>query len=85
VRIIKKQDIKKTLENHLTSHPGSKLVKVTTTRWYEIPAGTSTPDGELLKEWFDTTPISRSHAFRDGSLLLEIFNDDATICSKEKI
>ena len=61
------------------AHPGVKIVKVTTTRWYEIPAGTSTNDTELLKEWFEETPITRSHAFRDTSLLMEHFNRDEKI------
>jgi len=70
--------IKKILEYHKEQHPGVKFIKVTTTRWYEIPAGTSN-ESELLEEWFKEFPASKGHAFRDGSLLLEHFNDDAKI------
>jgi hypothetical protein len=71
--------IKNILNFHVKQNPGVKLVKVTTTRWYEIPAYSSTEPQELLKEWFKETPIGRGHAFRDGSLLLEHFNDDEKI------
>ena len=70
-----KEKIKNILDTH-QKKTGCKIVKVTTTRWYEIPVGTSTPDSEIIDEWFKKTPISRSHAFRDRSLLIECFNDD---------
>jgi hypothetical protein len=71
--------IKKILDYHKTSHPGVKIVTVTTTRYYEIPAYASTPTEELLEEWFKEFSSTRSHAFRDQSLLIEHFNDDAKI------
>lgn len=73
------EKIKSILEFHKKKHPGVKLVKVTTTRWYEIPAGTSMSDDELLQDWFKNTPTTRSHAFRDGSLLVEYFNNDEKV------
>jgi hypothetical protein len=77
-KIINK-NYKEILKYHKEKFPGVKLVKVTTTRWYEIPVCTSTPAGEIVKEWFKESPIHKSHAFRDGSLLIEYFNDDAKI------
>ena len=76
---------KEILNYHVETHKGVKLVKVTTTRWYEIPEGTSTPDSEILTEWFANTSISRRHAFRDSSLLLEYFNNDAKISSPDAV
>jgi hypothetical protein len=72
------------LRGHKKRFSGSRFVKVTTTRWYEIPAGTSEDAEDLITEWFLDTPISRSHAFRDGSLLIEHFNDDAKIADIKK-
>ena len=77
--------VKKILDYHLQKNVGSRLVKVTTTRWYEIPTGTSTSPEELLKEWFENFPVTRSHNFRDGSLLMEYFNEDHRLVSKDEI
>ena len=63
--------IRALLKRHLKIHPGSKVVRVTITRWYEIPAGNSTPDKELMNEWFKEYPLSRHHAYRESSVLLE--------------
>lgn len=71
--------IEKILKFHQETNPGVTIVEVTTTRWYEIPVGSSTPINELLEEWFKNKPVSKSHAGRDGSLLVECFNDDAKI------
>jgi hypothetical protein len=64
---------------HKKNNPGCKIVKVTISRWYEIPPGTSTSDSEIIEEWFKKTPVSKCHAFRDNSLLIQCFNDDPTI------
>jgi len=74
-----KEKIKTILDYHRTEHPGVKIVTVTLTRYYEIPAYASTPAEELLKEWFKEFSSTRPHAFRDQSLLIEHFNDDAKI------
>lgn len=73
------EKIKKLLQGHKKAYPDAKIVAVTTTRYYHIPEGTSTPVPELLEEWFKKTPISQSHAFRDQSLLIEVFEDNAKI------
>lgn len=73
------EKIKKLLQSHKKVYPDAKIVAVTTTRYYQIPEGTSTPVPELLEEWFKKTPISQSHAFRDQSLLIELFENNATI------
>ena len=77
------EKIKRILDFHKKKHPGVKLVKVTITRYYQIPAGTSTPAEDLLKEWFEEFSTTRTHAFRDGSLLIDHFNDDAKIIMEE--
>jgi hypothetical protein len=77
------EKVKEILKDHADKYPGVKFVKITTTRWYEIPANSSTPPEELLEEWFKKFSISRTHAFRDGSLLIEHFNDDAKIIDFE--
>jgi len=41
--------IKQILEHHVSTRPGTLLVKVTTTRYYEIPPGTSTPH-DIVRE-----------------------------------
>jgi len=69
--------IRKILESHLANNPGKKLVKVTTTRWYQI--GSSEDESRLLDEWFKKFSPSASHAYRDHSLLIEHFNDDAKV------
>jgi len=62
----------------------SRVIKVTTTRYYEIRKGyTSQTISELSEEWFKEYGNS-SHAFRDGSLAFEIFNDDAVEIKGEK-
>lgn len=73
------EKIKKILQSHKKAYPGAKIVAVTTTRYYQIPEGTSIPVPELLEEWFKKTPIHQTHAFRDQSLLLEHFNDSKII------
>jgi hypothetical protein len=73
------EKIKSILKYHKDIHPGVKLVKVTLTRYYEIPVYTSTPAEELLEEWFKEFPSTRCHAFRDASLLIEHFNDDGKV------
>jgi hypothetical protein len=61
------------------SDKGVKIIKVTTTIYYQIPKGTSLETNELLKEWFKDFSVDRRHAFRDSYLLIEHFNDDAKI------
>jgi hypothetical protein len=73
------ETIKKILQYHKLMNKGVKIIKVTTTRYYQIPEGTSLETNELLKEWFKDFPVDRRHAFRDSSLLIEHFNDDAKI------
>jgi hypothetical protein len=73
-----KEQIKKILKFH-QEKTGCKLIKVTTTKYYQISAGTSTEPEVLIEEWFKKFPISRSHAGRDSSILVEHFNDDAEI------
>lgn len=72
-------DIKKILKFHKKSNPGVTVVKVTTTRYYEIREGSSEKPEYLMEEWFKKYSPFRSHAYRDGSLLVEHFNDDAEI------
>ena len=71
--------VKEILEFHTKNHPGTKIVEVTTTRWCEIPVGSYSSDSEIIDEWFNKTSINRSHAFRDGSLIIEKFNNDAKV------
>lgn len=59
---------------------GSKFVQVTTTRIYEIHKGYYQDDlNPLLSEWFEKFSPLASHAFRDGSLFVEYFNEDSKI------
>jgi hypothetical protein len=75
--------IKKILNYHREHCPGVTIVKVTTTKYYEIPAGSSIPTSELLKEWFEDNPTSKRHAFRDSSLLIDHWNNDAKVLEEE--
>lgn len=68
--------IKAILKFHREKNPGVKIIKVTTTRYYEIPSYSSTPVSDLLKEWFHDYPLERHHAFRESSLLIQHFNND---------
>ena len=78
-RLKMNERIKNILNLHVEQNPGVKLVKVTTTRWYEIPASSSEKPEDLLQEWFRKCSINRSHSFRDSSLLVEHFNDDQKV------
>jgi hypothetical protein len=71
--------VKAILEYHKEKNKGVKIVKVTTTRYYEIPTYTSQDSDELLKEWFERFNTTSTHAFRDGSLLIQHFNGDAKV------
>jgi uncharacterized protein YbaR (Trm112 family) len=82
------EKVEKLLEYHKSKNQGVRFLKITTTRWYEIPDGSITDEKsqhyfnneeELIDEWFKKNSIGHSHAFRDGSLLLQYFNDDAKI------
>ena len=73
-----KDKIKAILKEHVKK-TGAKIVKVTTTKYYEIPASPFKTPTELMDEWFKKFSISRSHAFRDASLLIEHFNEDCQI------
>lgn len=75
--------VKEILKFHRGKFPGSKIVKVTTTRYYEIREGSSEKPEDLIEEWFSKYPVSRSHAYRDGSLLIEHFNNDAGVITIE--
>jgi hypothetical protein len=77
--------IKKLLQGHKRAYPNCTIVRVTTTRYYQIPEGTSTPVPELLKEWFKKTPVTQVHAFREHSLLIEHFEDNATVVEPDDI
>lgn len=79
------EKIKKLLQGHKKAYPDAKIIAVTTTRYYQIPEGTSTPVPELLEEWFKKTPIHQTHAFRDQSLLVEHFNDNVKIIEPDQI
>jgi len=83
--MLQKQRIKNILDYHVQKNPGVRLVKVTTTRWYEIPAGSSGRPDDLLQEWFCTCSATKRHAFRDDSLLLEYFNDDQKITDTDEV
>jgi hypothetical protein len=76
--------IKEILKYHSEKNPGVKIVKVTTTRYYEIPASASTPANELMKEWFHDYPLERHHAFREHSQLIEHFNGDEEIVEMDE-
>jgi len=71
--------VQKILDSHRERNSGVTIVKITTTRYYEIPKHSSTNKEALMNEWFEDFSPSSSHAFRDGSLLIEHFNDDAEI------
>jgi hypothetical protein len=73
------EHVKDILNFHTKKNPGSKLVKVTLTRWYEIPGTSSEVPEELMAEWFNKYPSTRPHAYRDHSLLVEYFNGDHKI------
>jgi len=71
--------VKAALEFHKENNPGVKIIKVTTTRYYAIPKYAAKNSEEILKEWFEKYDATSSHAFRDGSLLIQHFNNDAII------
>jgi hypothetical protein len=75
--------IRQILNAHVTKHPGTKIIKVTSTHYYGIPGYSSEDPKDLIEEWFSKYPISRSHAYRDGSLLISHFNEDASIITIE--
>jgi hypothetical protein len=79
------EHVKDILNFHTKKNPGAKLVKVTLTRWYEIPATSSEDHKELMQEWFDKYPSTRPHAYRDHSLLVEYFNGDHRIVDKDSL
>jgi len=81
---MKKFTPKEILVHHKNTHPGVKIVKVTTTRYYEIPRHSGTDSAALMKEWFEDFAVTSSHAFRDGSLLIHDFNNDAKIIDPEQ-
>lgn len=73
------KEIEEILKEHKKINPTVELVKVTITRWYEIPKYSLESNPDILKEWFQEFSINRSHAFRDNSVLLQYFNNDEKI------
>lgn len=77
-----KEKIEKILNYHKANNPDIDIIKVTTTRYYEIPkesVRSARKREDLLKEWFDTYSATSNHAYRDSSLLLQHFNDDIEV------
>ena len=77
------ENIRQILNAHVAKYPGTRIVKVTSTHYYEVPGGSSEDPQDLIHEWFPTFSISRGHAYRDGSLLISHFNDDARVITTE--
>lgn len=70
---------KQALDKHLKDRSTSMVVKVTKTILYVIYKGmTSQNFYQITKEWFDKYG-GQPHVFRDGSIFMEHFNNDATL------